>query len=318
MKIFMFAPCTRWKYNWGNQLFRDEFARQHDVTQIGRFCKHPAGKIKDVRRIVEKYGEPDLIITAGAGTCYRLKGIGLLTHIPRVCYMVDYFPRNYKAQDNFLKQRKYDAVFLPAAHEVTRMRKQGYLPKNRIYLLPFGVDTTKYKKMDLPKKWDVMAVFSKNRVEYPNRHLVQVTLKRMKGVSVLTNKIIKKRYIEAINQSKLMVQSNDRLNGVSMRYTEALACGTCLLTDRPVELDLLGYIPDTHLVLYNEPRDLPAIVKALLADNARREAIATEGMNFVRQNHSIERRVQQWTQIVEEDIMRIRPVSNRPWKWSNF
>jgi spore maturation protein CgeB len=155
-------------------------------------------------------------------------------------------------------------------------------------------------------------------VEYPNRHLVQVTLKRMKGVSVLTNKIIKKRYIEAINQSKLMVQSNDRLNGVSMRYTEALACGTCLLTDRPVELDLLGYIPDTHLVLYNEPRDLPAIVKALLADNARREAIATEGMNFVRQNHSIERRVQQWTQIVEEDIMKIRPVSNRPWKWSNF
>jgi spore maturation protein CgeB len=69
-----------------------------------------------------------------------------------------------------------------------------------------------------------------------------------------------------------------------MKYTEAMACGTFVLADKPEDLDNFGYIDGKHLVIYNDLKDLKDKIRYYLEHEYEREEIAKNGMKFVREN----------------------------------
>jgi glycosyltransferase involved in cell wall biosynthesis len=93
--------------------------------------------------------------------------------------------------------------------------------------------------------------------------------------------------LAALGNAKIVVNgaidmsSRDRGN---MRVWEALGCGTLLLSDT-------GHYPPgltdgEQYVGYRDPRDVPDIIAALIADDERRKAIAAEGHRTISTRYS--------------------------------
>lgn len=74
-------------------------------------------------------------------------------------------------------------------------------------------------------------------------------------------------------------------SGMTMRVLEIPATGSLLLTDASRELDRI-LTPDEHVVTFEGVEDFREKLAQLLADDARREAIAARGMQWVRSRHS--------------------------------
>ena len=89
-----------------------------------------------------------------------------------------------------------------------------------------------------------------------------------------------------------------------MRYTESLACGGFLLADKPEDLELVGLEDGKHLVIYKNLKDL--VIKAKYYLNPKHEKerakIARQGMEFVREHHSCEKRVKEMTQMIKREL----------------
>lgn len=93
---------------------------------------------------------------------------------------------------------------------------------------------------------------------------------------------------EKYAESKLVF--NRSINGdVNMRVFEALCSGSCLVTDRVPDLDKLGFLDGVHYVGYSGKEELERVVKALLADDAKRESIAAAGRSEVMKHTYSER-----------------------------
>ena len=87
-----------------------------------------------------------------------------------------------------------------------------------------------------------------------------------------------------------------------MKYTEAMACGAMVLADEPEDLTRQGFKRNHHLVLYNGIDDLKNKIQYYLKHDEERKEIATNGMNFVKKNHSCSRRVKQFTKMVKREL----------------
>ena len=82
---------------------------------------------------------------------------------------------------------------------------------------------------------------------------------------------------------------------VSNRLFEALASGGCLLLHQRVSRlgDFTGLLDGTHYVAFDTLDDCERKIRALLADEATRRAIASLGTAFVRERHSFDARVRE-------------------------
>lgn len=74
------------------------------------------------------------------------------------------------------------------------------------------------------------------------------------------------------------------------------------MADKPEDFDELGYVDGKHLVLYKDVPDLKDKIPYYMKNNAIREKIARQGMDFVRENHSSKIRVQQFTDIIQREL----------------
>jgi spore maturation protein CgeB len=136
---------------------------------------------------------------------------------------------------------------------------------------------------------------------YPRRKKARAALKRA-GFKIMERRIIHNALINAINRCKITVTSNNIFRSLSLRYTETLSCGGFLLADRPEDLNKLGFVDGKHLVIYNDIGDLVKKARYYMKNDKEREKIAKQGMNFVKENHSCERRVQQMNEIIHREL----------------
>ena len=300
MKILLLSPNQIKRYNWGHQLFRNALSKQHNVIYYGEGYKGYNSKITVPD--LEKMYQPDIILTYGFKYTRPFKGLGKIRNTPKVHIAVDYFPNKgrFKAtlleQNKFFARNKPDLVFGVVGQVVRNLRK--YKICNKIFLLPFSVNTDIYKRKNLPKTVDVLASFTTRETVYPNRKKVQRLVRSM-GLNVFTDRITQKKLVNKINCSKIIITSNNIYSSLSMRYTEVLACGGFLLADKPEDFDDLGYINNRHLVLYKDFKDLKKKILYYLPKKKLRQQIAKQGMEFVRKNHSNKIRVKKFTEIIE-------------------
>jgi spore maturation protein CgeB len=316
MRILLLNPNQISRYNWGHQLFKNEFGKQHKVVYYGQgFPGFNPGLT--VPQILKQLNKPfDIILTYEIKYGRFFKGLGEITNIPKVHIQIDYkthsevsIPKEFQGfsfhtnLDKYFHQNKYDLVFT----FITTILKdlKANLKTEKVYLLPFCADTNRYKNLGLKKDIDVMAVFTARPLFfYPTRAKIQKLVQKM-GIKSFTKKVVRHEYIKMINRSKIFAHGNGLWESLSMKYSEVMACGTFFLTDKPREpadFEEQGFVDGKHLVLYEGLKDLENKIRYYLEHAEEREQIARQGMEFVREKHSCAARVRQFTEIVQREF----------------
>jgi spore maturation protein CgeB len=307
LKILILSPNQSAKYNRGHQLFRNEIGRQHNVVYYGEGYPNynPSLSVKEIIKLCYKNDKPDLIMSYGYRYSKPFKGLGEITNIPKIHMTVDYFhpTGKYKgvmAEENaMMRNNGYNLVFGVVGRVVRNLKENNVCDK--IFLLPFSVDTNVYRSLNLNKTIDVMASFTTRDDVYPNRNKIHRILDKMK-ITKVTGRVIHHKLIKTINLSKIIITSNNIFNSLSMRYTETLGCGGFLLADRPEDFSELGYVDGKHMVLYKDLDDLKEKILFCLQKPKFRKFISKNGYDFVTKNHSNIIRVQQFTDIIKREL----------------
>lgn len=310
MKILILGPNKSRARNWGHDLFKKEIARQHNVTFYG-FGYPDFNSKKPIDEVISKFQkkgrEFDFVLTYMSKWVKDFVGFDNVK-IPKVNITIDYFEptkdytyfASWTNIDNILKKENPDLIFAVTTKTVRDLKRN--LNFDKIFYLPFSVDTNIYKNLDLPKTIDIMACFADYADGYKNRSRIKFIARQLKN-NMYSKTVLHQQYVDTINKSKIFINANnDYDNSLSMKYSECLACGTFFLTDKPEDFDLLGYEDKKHLVLYNDFKDFKRKLKYYLNHDEIRERIAKNGMKFIRKHHSCEVRVQQMIKVIKEEL----------------
>jgi len=305
MKILLLSPDQIKKYNWGHQLFRNEIGRQTDVLYYGEGYPNFNKKLT-APQIIKKYGPFDLLLTYGFRYTLPFQNIGDVK-IKKAHIIIDLFPPHkngykgvmYKGYKPFIMANKYDLFLYRQRCQKEHLKEIGSTCNSE--WLPFSVDTNIYKNLKLPKNYDVLTSATTRSDVYPNRGKVNKLVNKM-GLKSMTKRIVHQTYIKAINQTKICIISTNVFNSPNMKFTEFTSCGSFVLSDKPADMEELGFKDGEHFVLYKDLNDLKDKIKYYLKHKKERELIAKNGMAFTRKNHNNILRVQQLLKIIKDVI----------------
>ena len=296
MRILLLSPNQISRYNWGHQLFRNEIGRQHKVFYYGEGYSNFNSKLA-APQIVDKYGGFDLLLTYGFRYSLPFENIGDVK-IKKAHIVVDLFPPHpggykgvmYNGYKQFLERNKYDILFYRQGCQAEYLKEIGCTASSKWF--PFSVDVDTYMKLKLPKIYDVLTSSTSRGDVYPNRGKINRLVKKMK-LKAVTKRIVHQAYIKVINQTKICIISTNVFNSPNMKFTEFTSCGSFVLSDKPADMEELGFKDGEHIVIYKDLKDLENKIKYYLKHEKERELIAKNGMNFTRKYHNNILRVHQ-------------------------
>lgn len=309
MKILLLAANrlpedkSKWKGNWGHELFRRELARQNDVIFFGPNYSAYNKKLT-VFDLFKEYGPFDFILTHYNELAHDIaKGLEKAT-IPKVHIAGGDYCRKAPRYHAFFKRFKPDIIFAPVEETVIEMSKNRVVGKH--FWLPYAVDTTKYYDYKVPREIDVMASFGMGG--QPSRTIIKKFLGRSEWKRY-TKRVYFEDYIRKINESKMFVTCNIEYKHFGGKYTEVMACNTLMMANKPDDFNKLGYKNFEHMVLYKddfsksgEPKDLKDKIDYFLKHEDERIRIAKTGMEFVHKHHSLKVRVKEFSDIVRKEL----------------
>ena len=298
MRLLVLSPNYSKRVNWGHQHIRDALlARVENSVQYGEACEF-RGKtyIPDIcEEVKEVIGYPDTILMENWNNMSKYSG-GAASNCFKAFMLCDYYPDsrgNFAKYNTLLNRHSIDLAICPTPDVMKYVREQkkvGSLSKKlKTILITQGVETNIFMQRDLPKEYDVMAVFGLVSYVYPNRPNVQALIRSMDIKSLVgdwKSGIKHYEYARAINKSKIFVNCNGINNQVLMKYFEVMASGTLLLTNKPKDYQSFGLVPGKHFVVWSTLSDLQEKIYYFLENDGVREDIAEQGMEFVRYNFS--------------------------------
>ena len=305
MKILLLSPNQINRYNWGHQLFRNEISKHEDVFYYGEGYSNFNKKLTSPE-IISKYGPFDLLLTYGLRYTLPFEKIEEVK-IPKCHIIIDLFPPHpggykggmYTKFKPFFEKNKYDLFFYRQRCQSDYLKEIGSSVPSA--WLPFSVDIDKYRNLNLPKKYDVITSSTLRTDVYPNRVKVNKLVKDL-GLKAVTKRVIHEQYINCINQSKICIISTNVFNSPNMKFTEFTSCGSFVLSDKPADMEELGFKDGEHLVIYKDIKDLGKKIKYYLQNEKEREIIAKQGMAFTRKNHNNTIRVKQMFEIINKEL----------------
>jgi len=312
MRILVLNPNQINRFNWGHQLFKNEIGRQYEVTYYGKGFTGYRENLT-IPKFIEKRktkGLPkfDLIITYETKWIRDFQGIEDV-NIPKAHIVIDYVkPRKdfegfsvWSTVNKHLLKIKPDIIFARTNRDVADLKRN--LNFEKVFFLPFSVDTYKYKNMNLPRNIDAMASFSTNPKVYPLREQIQRMICTMPIHSYIRG-VSKEQYVSKLNKSKIFVNSGSVKKRLNMKFTEVLACGTFLLTEYAEDMGMAGFVDGKHLIVFKDLKDLKKKIIYYLKHNKERELIAKRGMKFVHNNHSNKVRVTQMINTIKKEVLK--------------
>lgn len=129
----------------------------------------------------------------------------------------------------------------------------------------------------------------------------------LENISSASNKAIRrdvgvlgKGMVEAINSYKVALNQS-LLDDINYRVFETLGTKTCLLTNSVPGLGKL-FVPDKHLMTYNNQQELVEKLHYLLRKPEVVEKISGAGYDHVRANHTYDVRAKQLLEILKEKV----------------
>jgi len=307
MRILVLAPNYGTRVNWGRQLWRNEIARQHSAIFHGN--GHKLSGHTDVRELVKEYGPFD-VVTVGENPRHfeHYEHLDKCSAV-KVCFVCDYWGGKKVNYNRLIRKHQIDVVIMPnkwTADEMEEMKCTGYFDKDiQINILPYvyAVDTRIYYDREPDRKYDVMCIYGLFEPIYPKRPELQRLVNEMDRRTLIGNwktGIKNYKYVTALQQSKIFVSVNGIYKSLTMKYFEAMACGTLFLTDRPKDLEYFGIKNGVHLVCYTDFDDMEKKVEYYLTHEDERLEIVQAGKRFAEDKFNMKGMVGQWTNIVEK------------------
>jgi ubiquinone/menaquinone biosynthesis C-methylase UbiE len=155
------------------------------------------------------------------------------------------------------------------------------------FYMPYAVNTDTYKPiMEVDEVYDVGFVGNIRNEERKRR----LDLIRDHFHCFVGQKLFMNRANRMLNCCKIIFNTSDAKE-INMRVFEALATGKLLVTDRVEYLDEL-FEDGIHLVTYSNERELIEKISYYLENDEKREEIARNGLDIVREYHTYRRRAE--------------------------
>lgn len=195
-----------------------------------------------------------------------------------------------------------------------RDRFVEYFPEfvDRFIWLPHHVNINIYRDYGEKKSIDTLLMGSIHPHIYPLRTKILETFRSTKGFifhphpgyrnfNQNEKKLVDHRYAREVNRAKIFFTCDSKFHYPINKYFEVLACKTLLLAPTSPELEDLGFIPNQHFVPISQD-DFQQKANYYLQHASRREQIAHDGFQMVREKHSTETRVKQFLDLVDEIV----------------
>lgn len=162
--------------------------------------------------------------------------------------------------------------------------------RDGVYWNPVGCDPLIHNVGKREKKYDGCFIGNfHNGLAGPRIEALDAFFKRCPEI-FFGNRMFKDMS-EKYAESKLVL--NRSINGdANMRVFEAMASGSCLVTDRVPDLEKLGFVDGVHYAGYSSIEELNDLTIRLLNDDDAREAIADAGQKLVLEKHTYAHRAQ--------------------------
>lgn len=181
----------------------------------------------------------------------------------------------------------YDQVYTLVPENVDEI---GRLNPRTEFLMP-GVDLETFRAMDIEKKYDVSFVGNTRGIQ-SDRQAVLESVRSIPGIQTFFGAAYMGNLARVYNRSRIVLNIGFLNRGFQLRILEAMACGSCLLTNRTPTLERviresrhLGPIVDLY-----EQDSLMDRIRFLLEDD-RWKTYGEAGLKFAREN-TWEHRVQ--------------------------
>jgi hypothetical protein len=243
--------------------------------------------------------EPDLIVVSDS---INIRTVLLGMHqspAPIVFYGVD-------APMNRLWQRDYahsfDLAFFDQKVVVDELKSMNSAEPWRFHWLPLAADFQIFKRLDLPKKYDLSFVGSINENIRPKRSWILKELQAHFNISIFNGSnqrtLLPDEVARIYNQSKVVLNEN-LFPGINLRTFEAMACGTCVLNEESDHSWEEIFRDFEHLITFN-PINLTDRVHQLLSNDSLVEQISAAGSDLVMKSHTIDHRVARLLEICEQ------------------
>lgn len=241
------------------------------------------------------------LLTQKADLILVCKGEGIKPDLLEACpavtavWYAEQLGTPFSHDETSLARRKELAFNLPAfdyafSHDPANLLIYKRLGAQRVSPLPCAaVDPALNRKLDIPKKYDVVFVGSKT----PRRKKLLEDLAQ-KGIAVYTPDIWDAEELNNLfNESRIVLNLHlsDLLN-TETRVAEVLGAGSFLLTEPLSDRDLVQ--PGKHFAEFasGDMEELAGKIRYYLAHEKERETIALDGYRFIHQNHTYAKRIQ--------------------------
>jgi hypothetical protein len=251
-----------------------------------------------VPQIIERLGPFDGVLCLEPKYCkpwvHGMNKIGLKKGMLLSDYVL--FKRQVDAGNRFLNYCGFDILFHHTLVEGENLKRSGR--SERAVYLPFGVDTTYLKDLDLERDLDVCATWNDNPTAYPDRLKIKKEL-WASGLQCFFNQVFCDKYVNVLNRSKICICSRSIDNNIQSRFMEAAACGAMILTDPVTDLEIQGWVENKHLVIYRSVKECVEKAKYYASHEEDRQRIANQGRDFVIENFRNEVLIQKIVQEME-------------------
>ena len=183
--------------------------------------------------------------------------------------------------------------------------------RDRMLWLPHFVNTELFKDYGLPKDIDWL-MMGRVTYYYPLREKILRTMKgrpgfvhhphpgyrNIKSQGEKAEVFVGEDYSKEINRAKLFLTCDSSLHYPLIKYYEVPACNTLLLAPNIGELRDLGFQPGVHFVEIDRYNFVEK-AEYYLHHEEERLKIAAEGHQMVHERHSVQKRADEFVQMVE-------------------
>lgn len=252
---------------------------EHDISVAMDF------DMANLNAVLEGF-KPDLYLWVESVPGYFPKNLHLLP-CPKACYLIDTYG---SFQWHIEWAKNFDYVFLADLSFVERFRQAGM----KAFWLPLGCDPEVHLAQTLEPKYDIGFVGTVMPGTDRQRYLAALS----QNHKVHYERSFLQEMATTFANSKMVFNNAVGKTDLNMRFFEAMACGTLLLSDMSQNSgqDIL-FEPHKDYALYNE-KNLVDVASYYLHDELARKSVAKSGQDLVLAAHTYQHRVDHLLEVV--------------------
>jgi len=225
---------------------------------------------------------------------------------------------------NYLNRGEWDSYFMTYTRIGGTMVPQNFYLKTLnapIFHLAPCIDPKIFKPSDEYKQFDVTSLGAVESHVYPIRFDIAYKLPKLAekhGWKILLGNrppgksynrditrllklgyIVGPKYVEALQKTKVFIFGTSIFLYPLIKFCEAMATGALAMSNPPLTMEELHYIPEWNFVPINR-RNWDARLEYFITHSGEREEIAANGLDTVLKYHTLEIRAEQWKKFLEE------------------